>query len=142
MEKTLVRFFGGAAMVCGALLGLPASAHAQSVQFVLSADTSSGSARQTLPQVVHITNYGAEATGVTLTFTPPKGAKVDSTCQVDHLPGGVRTYICSVGTVATGQTVDVTFSISMIKAGDASFSVEVTCDQGDSDSIQLPISFS
>ena len=141
MTKTLVRFFGSTVMLWGvALLGIPASVHAQgSMTFILSADTNSGSTRDALPQVVHITNTGAEATGVTATFTPPKGARVDGACQVDHLPGGLRTYTCSVGTLATGQTADVSFSISMTKSGDASFSVEVTCDQGVDDSISLPL---
>src|SRR5438034_560396 len=97
MEKTLVRFFGSAAMVCGTWLGLPSSAHAQSVSLFIYADTVPGAVRQTVgPQVIHVVNQGsAEATNVSVTFTPPKGAKVDSTCQVDHSPGGIRSYTCS-----------------------------------------------
>ena len=129
MEKTLVRFLGGAAMVCGALVGLPASAHAQSVSFDIVGTTSSGPARQMVgPQVIKVTNSGQEeATGVTVTFSPPKGAKVDSACQVDHLPGGYRSYTCSVGSLTPGQSIEITFSISMTASGDVG--VEVTCDQ-------------
>ena len=111
------------------LLGLPANAQGQ-VIFQTSADTSSGPARQTLPQVIHIYNAGfTDATGVTVTFTPPKGAKVDSNCLVNHLPGGVRSYTCLVGTIVSKQTVDISFSISMTKPGDASFTADVTCDE-------------
>jgi hypothetical protein len=145
MTKTLVRFFGGAALVWGTcLLGLPASAQAQgSVKFVLSADTNAGPARQTYPEVIHVTNEGTEdATGVTVTFTPPKGVKVDSDCQIDHLPGGIRSYTCLVGTIGYGQTVDVSFSISMTKPGDASFTADVTCDQLVTDSTWLWLTIS
>ena len=131
MKKTLVRFLGGAVMVCGTLLGLSTSAHAQSVSFVISANTVSGPARQTVgPQVIQVTNDGnAEATGVTVTFTLPKGAKAETACQEDHLPGGVRSYTCLVGTLTPGQTADVTFSISTTKSGTADVGVDVTCDQ-------------
>jgi hypothetical protein len=128
MKKTLVRFFGGAVMVCGAFLGSPSSAHAQSVQIAIDATTRDGPAREALPQVIHVTNQGtAEATGVTVTFTPPKGAKVDTACQFDRLHG-VGSYTCLVGTLPAGQTADVTFLVSMHKSGDVG--VEVTCDQG------------
>jgi len=131
MKKTLVRFFGGAAINCGTLLGLPNSAHAQSVNFVISANTVSGPARESVgPQVIRVTNDGsAEATGVTVTFTLPKGAKADAACQEDHLSGGVRSYTCLVGTLTTGQTAEVTFSLSMTKSGTADVGVDVTCDQ-------------
>jgi hypothetical protein len=128
MKKTLVRFFGGAVMVCGAWLGLPTSAHAQSGQIAIDDTTQSGPPRQSLPQVIHITNQGTgEATNVTVTFTPPKGTKVDSVCQFDRFHG-VGSYTCLVGTIAGGQTVDVTFSISMNKSGDVG--VEVNCNEG------------
>jgi hypothetical protein len=131
MQKTLVQFFGAAVMVWGALLGFATSARAQSVGFVISAAPPlNGPARQSLPQVIHVTNAGgAEATNVSVTFTPPKGAKVDTACQVDHLAGGLRSYTCSVGNLAPGQTADVPFSISMLKTGDFNFGVDVNCDQ-------------
>ena len=124
------------------MLGLPAQVHAQgAVAFQLSADTGNGPSRQTLPQVIHIMNYGtADATGVTLTFTPPKGAKVDSTCQVDHMPGGLRSYTCLVGPIASGQTVDVSFILSMTKPADLSIAVDVTCDEGATAQTTLSIS--
>ena len=128
MKKTLVRFFGGAVMVCGAVLGLPASSHAQSVQIAIDGTTHGGPPRQSLVQVIHVTNQGtAEATNVTVTFTAPKGAKVDSACQLDRFHG-VRSYSCFVGALPGGQSVDVPFSISMNKSDDVG--VEVTCDQG------------
>jgi Domain of unknown function DUF11 len=135
MKKTLVRFFGGAVMVCGTLLGLPTSAHAQ---ISIDANMQSGAARQSLLQVIHVTNGGsAEATGVTVTFTAPKGTKVDSTCPSDRFHG-VLSYTCFVGTIPGGQTADVTFSISMNKSGDVD--VEVTCDLGTFvDSLQITI---
>lgn len=141
--KTLVRFFGCAAMVWGlGLVGLAANAQGQ-VVFFTSADTGSGPARQTYPQVIHVYNAGlTDATGVTVTFTPPKGAKVDSDCLVDHSPGGLRTYTCLLDTIAPGQTADVSFSISMNKPGDASFYADVTCDQGATAGIWLWLSFS
>ena len=127
MEKALVRFFGGAVMVCGSLLGLSTSAHAQSVQIAIDSTTLAGPAHQDLSQVIHVTNIGgAEATGVTVTFTAPKGAKVDTACQFDRFHG-LRSYTCSLGTLTAGQTADVTFSISMAKSGDVG--VAVTCDQ-------------
>jgi hypothetical protein len=125
MKKTLVRFFGGVAIVCGTLLGLPASAHAQ---IAIDATTQDGPAHQSLYQVIHITNQGtAEANGVIVTFTAPKGAKVDTACVFDRVHG-VGTYTCLVGTLPGGQTADVPFSISMSKSGEVD--VEVTCDQG------------
>jgi hypothetical protein len=124
MEKTLVRFFGGVVMVCGTLLGLSTSAQAQ---ISMDANVQDGPARQALTQVIHVTNGGAEATGVTVTFTPPKGAKVDSACQYDRFHG-VGSYACFVGTLPAGQTAHVLFSISMNKSGDVG--VEVTSDQG------------
>jgi len=128
MKKTLVRFFGGAVMVCGTFLGLPASAYAQAVQIAIDGTTHGGPPRQSLLQVIHVTNQGtAEATNVTVTFTAPKGSKVDSSCQLDRFHG-VRSYSCFVGTLSGGQTVDVTFSISMNKSDDVG--VEVTADQG------------
>ena len=131
MQKTLVRFFGGAVMVWGALLGLPTGAHAQSPSFDIWAETTPGSVRQIVgPQIIHVHNNGGAATGVSVTFTPPKGAKVDTTCQEDHLPGGVRSYTCLIGAVGPGQSTEVTFSISMTKSGTANVSVDVTCDQG------------
>src|SRR5690349_5520692 len=134
MEKTLVRFIGSAVMVCGTWLGLPSSAHAQAVTLFIYADTVPGAAHQTVgPQVIHVVNQGsAEATGVAVTFTPPKGAKVDSACQVDHLPGGIRSYTCLVGALGPGQKADVTFSISMTKSNTADIGVDATCDQGTS----------
>ena len=145
MRKALGRFFAGAVMVWGIwLLGLPASARAQgAVTLYTSADTGSGVTRQSLPQVIHVFNFGtAEATGVTVTFSPPKGVTVDSTCQVDHLPGGLRSYTCLVGTIAAGGSVDVSISVSMNKPGDASFTADATCDQGSSFSVPLPITIS
>jgi|GEM_PF-3537374 len=133
MKKTLVRFFGTSIILWAlCMFGLPAQAHAQgAVAFQLSADTGNGPVRQTLPQVIHVMNYGsAEATNVTLTFTPPKGAKVDSACQIDHLPGGLRSYTCSVGAIGGGQTVDVPFSLSMTKPAQVEIAVDVTCNEG------------
>jgi hypothetical protein len=126
MKKTLVRFLGGVGMVGGAWLG-SGSACAQSIN--ITASTIPGPTRQTLPQVIHVRNQGADATGVTVTFTPDKGAKVDSTCQVDHLPGGIRSYTCLIGTLLAGDTIDIPFSISMTKSGNVDISVEATCDQ-------------
>jgi hypothetical protein len=127
MGKTLVRFFGGAVMVCGTWLGLPASAHAQS--FDVAADTQDGPVRQPLAQVVHVTNTGQlEDINVTVTFRAPKGAKVDCDCQVEHLPGGLRSYIYTVGTLAPGQKVDVTFLFSMTKSGDYGVIAQVIGD--------------
>jgi len=128
MEKTLVKFFGGAVMVWGTLLGLPTSAHAQSIG--IDPVTQPGPPRQPVTQVVGITNQGGpDATHVTVTFTVPKGSKVDSTCQFDRFHG-VGSYTCPVGTgtLAAGQTVYVPFTISMGKSGEVT--VEVTCDQG------------
>jgi len=126
MEKTLVRFFGGAVMGWGTLLGLPTSAHAQSL--AIDPLTQNGPARQPLTQVIRVTNQGGpDATNVTVTFTVPKGAKVDSTCQFDRFHG-VGSYTCLVGTLASRQTIDVPFTISMGKSGEVA--VEVTCDQG------------
>jgi hypothetical protein len=145
MTKTLGRFFGGVVMVWGIwLLGLPANAQTQgSVTLYVSADTGSGVVHQSLPQVIHVYNAGtAEATGVTVTFNPPKGVSVDSTCQVDHLPGGLRSYTCLVGTIPGGQMADVSFSVSRIKAGDASFTADVTCNEGATLSIALSITIS
>jgi hypothetical protein len=145
MIKTLVRFFGGAVMVWGVgLLGLTATAAAQgSVTFYVSADTGSGSTHQTYPQVIHVYNAGpSDATGVTVTFTPPKGVKVAGSCLVDHLSGGLRTYTCSLGTITSLQTVDVVFTVSMTKPGDASFTADVTCNEGATAIIWLPITIS
>ena len=128
MEKTLVRFFGGAVMVWGALVGLPASAHAQSI--AIDPITQNGPARQPLTQIIRVTNQGgADANHVTVTFTVPKGSKVDSSCQFDRFHG-VGSYTCTVGTgtLTTGQTVDIPFTIAMGKSGE--ISLEVTCDQG------------
>jgi hypothetical protein len=125
------------------LLAQPA--HAQGTQgtvtFYTSADTGSGSTRQTFPQVIHIMNASnvTEASGVTVTFTPPKGVKVDSGCLVDHMAGGLRSYTCLVGTIAPLATVDVVFSISATKAGDASFWADVACDQGTTTAVFLSI---
>jgi hypothetical protein len=128
MEKTLVRFFGGVVMVWGALLGLPDSAHAQSVQIDIEGPAVNGWARQALPQVIHLTNVGgADASNVTVTFTAPKGAKVDSTCLFDRVHG-VGSYTCSLGSLTAGGKAEVPFSISMNKSG--TVEVEVTCDQG------------
>jgi hypothetical protein len=127
MRKTLVRFFGGAVMVCGSWLGLPASAHAQSFDIV--ADTQDGSVREPLAQVVHVTNVGQlEATNVTVTFRAPKGAKVDCDCQVEHFPGGLRSYTYTVGSLAPGQKADVTFLFSMTRSGDYGVIVQVIGD--------------
>jgi hypothetical protein len=128
MKKTLVRFFGGAVMVCGTLLGLPASAHAQS--FDIEIDATSGPARQPLAQAIHVTNTNQffPANNVTVTFRPPKGAKVDSDCQVEHFPGGYRSYTCVVGTLLPGQKADVNFSISMTQSGAYDVPVEVVGD--------------
>lgn len=126
MKKTLVRFFGGAVMVCGNLLALPTSAHAQ---IAIDSSMHDGPAHQSLDQVIHVTNIGtSDITGVTVTFTAPKGTKVDNTvCQSDRFHG-VLSYTCLVGTIPGGHAVDVTFSISMNKSGDVG--VEVTSDQG------------
>ncbi len=120
-------------VVCGALLGLSTDAHAQAVSLVITADTVPGSARQMVgPQVVHVVNRGqSEATGVTVTLTPPKGAKLDAPgCQENHLPGGIRSYACLVGTITSGQEIDITFSISTNKSGTADVGVDAACDQG------------
>lgn len=115
-------------IVCGTFLGLPASAHAQTVQIAIDDTTQGGPPRQSLLQVIHVTNQGTgDATNLSVTFTAPKGAKVDSTCQLDRFHG-VRSYTCFVGTIAGGQTVDVPFSISLNKSEDVG--VEVDCDQG------------
>ena len=128
MEKTLGRFFAGAVVVWGALLGLPAGAHAQT--FGIQTDATSGPARQALAQAIHVTNTNQffAANNVTVTFRPPKGAKVDSDCQVEHLPGGYRSYTCAVGTLVPGQTADVNFSISINQSGNYDVTVEVVGD--------------
>ena len=143
MKKTLGRFFVSSGLLWGVfLLGLPGQAHAQGGAYLLlSSDTGNGPARQTYPEVIHVNNIGSvEATGVTLTFTAPKGAKVDSSCQVDHSAGGVRTYTCSLGAIPGNSSVDVTFLFSMNKAADAVIPVDVTCDQGSTDHADLSIS--
>jgi len=128
MKKTLVRFFGGAVMVWGVCLGLPASTHAQVVQIDIEGPAVNGPAHQALAQVIHLTNSsGAEASNVTVTFTAPKGAKVDSTCQFDRVHG-VGSYTCYVGTLPAGGKAEVDFSISLNKSGDVG--VEVTCNEG------------
>ena len=143
MQKTLVRFFGGTVMVWGALVGLPTSAHAQSPSFDIWAETTPGSVRQAVgPQVIHVHNSGVPATGVSVTFTPPKGAKVDTTCQEDHLPGGIRSYTCLLGSLGTGQTEEITFSISVTKSGTANVGVDVTSDQGGSSGALVSITIS
>ena len=115
-------------MVCGAFLGLPANAHAQSVQIAIDDTTQPGPPRQSLLQVIHVTNQGTGiATNVTVTFTAPKGAKVDSACQLDRFHG-VRSYTCFVGTITGGATVDIPFSIALNKSDEVG--VEVICDQG------------
>ena len=143
MTKILAHCFGVAAIICTSLLGLTGSAHAQSVNFVIYVDTVSGPARQMVgPQVIHVRNDGSEATGVTVTFAAPKGAKVDTTCQEDHLPGGVRSYTCALGTLVSGQIADIAFSISMNKSGTAEVGVEATCDQGNTSGALLSITIS
>jgi len=123
------------------LLGLPANARAQgSVVLEASADTGSGPARSTYPQVIHVYNSGSGiATGVTVTFTPPKGVKIAGTCMVDRMAGGIRSYTCSLGDIAPLQTVDVSFILSTTKPGDDSFTADVTCIEGSSTSVFLPI---
>ena len=141
LKKTLVQFFGGAVMVCGALLALPTSAHAQSFRLVVTADPLSGSARQSLPGSIQVKNDGEFATtNVTVTLRPPKGAKVDAAgCQVDHFPGGLRSYTCVLGTLTAGQPAEVTFSISMPDSGE--IVVEVSSDQASAGAM-LPITIS
>jgi len=115
-------------MVWCTLLGLPTSAHAQSI--AIDPMTQNGPARQPLTQIIRVTNQGGpDATNVTVTFTVPKGSKVDSTCQFDRFHG-VGSYTCVVGTgtLAAGQTVDVPFTISMGKSGE--IAVEVNCTEG------------
>ena len=127
MGKKLVRFFGGAVMVWGTWLGLTASAHAQS--FDIMANTQNGPVRDPAAQVVHVTNVGQfEATNVTVTFRAPKGAKVDCDCQVEHFPGGLRSYTYSVGSLAPGEKADITFWFSMTKSGDYGVIVQVIGD--------------
>jgi len=127
MSKTLVRFLGGAVMACGTWLGLPASALAQS--FDIAADTQNGPVRDPVAQVVHLTNVGQfDATNVTVTFRAPKGAKIDCDCQVDHFPGGLRSYTYTVGTLTPGQRIDIPFSFSMTKSGDYSVIAQVMGD--------------
>jgi uncharacterized membrane protein len=139
VKKTLVRFFGSAVVVCGMMLGLPISGYAQTAQFDVSAVPVNGAARQSLPQVIRVTNVGgAEATGITVTLWPPKGAKVDAACQVDHLPGGSRSYTCLVPDLAPGDWAEVPFSISMTKSGDIDVVIQVTSDQASHGAL-LPI---
>ena len=127
MGKTLVRFFGGVAMVCGTWLGLPSGALAQS--FDIAADTQNGTVREPVAQVVHLTNVGQfDANNVTVTFRAPKGAKVDCDCQVEHFPGGLRSYTYTVGTLTPGQKADITFLFSMTKSGDYTVIVKVMGD--------------
>ena len=125
MRRTLVRFFGGAVMVCGTLLGLPAGAEAQS--FDITAAILGGPAHQPLAQVIHVKNANPffAVTNVIVTFRAPKGAKVDSNCQVDHFAGGLRSYTCEIGTLEVGQSADIEFSMSMTKSGDYDITVEV-----------------
>ena len=127
-------------MVCGALLGSSTSAHAQEI--AIDAQIHDGPTHQLLNQLIRVSNGagGADATGVKVTFWPPKGAKVDTACQVDHFSGGLRSYTCFLGTLTPGQTVDIIFSISMIKGGDDYVVVEVGSDL-DYASAALPIKF-
>lgn len=138
MKKTLVRFLGGAVIAGGTLLALASSASAQSTQIIISPLPQDGPSHQPLTQVIRVTNMGgADATGLTVTFTVPKGAKVDSPCQFDRFHG-VGSYTCLVGSLQKGQTAEVTFSISMNKSDD--ISVEATCDQGTfSESLSITI---
>jgi len=127
------------------LLGLPADAWAQdSVVLYASADTGSGPAHQTYPEVIHVFNSSTTtvATGVTVTFTPPKGVKIDGSCVVDHMAGGIRSYTCSLGDIAPQGTADVQFILSMTKPGDASFTADVTCNDGAATSVHLWITIS
>jgi hypothetical protein len=139
VKKTLVRFFVSAVMVGGMVLGLPTSGHAQSAQFDISAVPVNGAPRESLPQVIRVTNVGgAEATGITVTLWPPKGAKIDAACQVDHLPGGSRSYTCLLPNLGPGDWADVPFSISMTKSGDIDVVIQVTSDQASRGAL-LPI---
>ena len=128
MKKTLVRFFGGGVMVCGSLLGLAASAHAQTFDIVPV--TQNGPAHQSLAQTIHITNLSQNtASNVMVTFRAPKGTKVDSDCQVDHLPGGLRSYSCALGSISPGQEADINFSFSTNQSGTFDITVQVNGDQ-------------
>jgi len=142
MKKTLAHYFGMAALVCGgSLVTLPAYAQSGGpVSFELSTLTSSGGpARANMPQVVHVINVGGvEATGVVATFTLPKGVRADG-CLVTHEAGGIRSYSCLAGNIASGQGVDITFSLSANKPAVADFFVEVTCDQSVSSEIELNV---
>jgi hypothetical protein len=82
-----------------------------------------------VPGTIEVQNDGGfTVTNVTVTFRPPKGAKVDANgCQVEHFPGGLRSYTCDLGTLATTQSASVTFSISLPDSGE--IVVEVTSDQ-------------
>ena len=114
-------------MVCGiGLFGITVSAQGQE-SLTLSSRISYGPPGS-YPEVIHIYN-GTDVTGVKVTFTPPKGVKVLNDCLVDHLPGGLRSYTCSVGSIPALQGADFVIVISMNKPGDASFYVNVACDQ-------------
>lgn len=127
MKKTLVQFFGVGIMVCGSLLVSAVSAHAQTFQ--ITPDVQNGSTHQPLNQTIHIANVSPyPATNVMVTFRAPKGAKVDSDCLVDHLPGGLRSYTCSLGTIQPGQEAQIDFSISMNQSGTFDVTVQVNGD--------------
>ncbi len=121
-------------MICGAVMALSTEAHGQGVFLNIIPTTVDGLARQMVgPQVVRITNQGgSDATNLTVTLNPPKGAKLDAAgCQENHLPGGLRSYTCLVGSLAPWQEVDITFSISMNKSATADVGIDAACDQGD-----------
>jgi hypothetical protein len=135
MKKTLVRFFGVATLVCGSsLLALPAYADSSLTVDPIPALT--GTVRSSLTLTIHVSG---EATGVTVSFSLPKGMKVDGNCLVSHEAGGIRSYTCLAGDITPEQPADVTLSLSSNKPVEATEWLDVTCDSGFTAAVTLQI---
>jgi len=80
-----------------------------------------------------------EATGVTVSFSLPKGMKVDGNCLVSHEAGGIRSYTCLAGDITPEQPADVTLSLSSNKPVEATEWLDVTCDSGFTAAVTLQI---
>src|SRR5690349_11497993 len=127
MKRFSPRFLTHALAACAVAafaFAVPARADVN-VGFVDTQSWWSGSAHTYVPVTLTVQNFGTtDSTGVTFSFTLPKGLKIqlDSNyCSTVHGSQGARIVLCDFGPLAAGATASVTLSFLSAQAEMDSF---------------------
>jgi hypothetical protein len=144
MKNTLARFSTHTLLLCGlAALGFQLPAQAQSLTTTSIPSTVVGSARNGAAFTIQVTNNGpAEAFGVVLKFTTPKGSKIAFPKNCFVVSSSTGAIQCMMGYIAPSAYQQINFKITTTRAGayNTSFSAICTAAACSGGQLTVPIS--